>query len=123
MGFGFTFVAFQTSFLKIESIKNNFKSSRTYRNLYKFVYEESVLPQSEEEVANTVKQECQEPNGTTITAIFPNNFPNEIIEKSLLATFRIAQSPDVFEAVLRTRSVVGMLDPIFDPQKQSFQFA
>jgi archaellum component FlaF (FlaF/FlaG flagellin family) len=122
MGFGFTFVAFQSSFLKIESIKDNLKSSRTYHDLYKFVYEESVLPQSEEENSEITKQECEQPNSTIITVIFPQKFPNEMIEQSLLATFRIAQSPDVFEAVLRTRSVVGMLDPIFDPNKQNFQF-
>jgi hypothetical protein len=122
MGFGFTFVAFQSSFLKIESIKNNLKSSRTYHDLYKFVYEESVLPQSEEENSEMTKQECKQPNSTTITVIFPQEFPDGVIEESLLATFRIAQSPEVFEAVLRTRSIVGMLDPIFDPNKQNFQF-
>jgi hypothetical protein len=122
MGFGFTFVAFQSSFLKIESIKNNLKSSRTYHDLYKFVYEESVLPQSEEENSEMTKQECKQPNSTTITVIFPQEFPDGVIEESLIATFRIAQSPEVFEAVLRTRSIVGMLDPIFDPNKQNFQF-
>ncbi|MGB3759956.1 MAG: ATP-binding protein [Rivularia sp. (in: cyanobacteria)] len=37
MGFGFTFIAFQTEYLKIESIRNGRKASRTYKDLYKFV--------------------------------------------------------------------------------------
>lgn len=35
MGYGFTFVAFQSSFLKIESVKDGLKASRTYRGLHK----------------------------------------------------------------------------------------
>lgn len=49
MGYGFTFVAFQSEYLQVESIKNRKKASRTYRNLYKFVYSASDIPNSEEE--------------------------------------------------------------------------
>ena len=46
MGFGFTFVAFQTNYLRIESIRNNKRASRTYENLYKFVYDNGEIPNS-----------------------------------------------------------------------------
>ena len=113
MGYGFTFVAFQSDYLKIESIKNGIKASRTYRNLYKFVYSGSDIPNSEEEEAGYTAQQSSEPNGTKITVCFPKQFPDEVVEEAIAATFRIAQSDDTIRSVLRTRSIVGMLDPIF----------
>ncbi|WP_287075782.1 MULTISPECIES: ATP-binding protein [unclassified Microcystis] len=55
MGYGFTFVAFQSNLLKIESIKDGIKASRTYRDLYHFIYSKSELPNSEEE---EIGQKC-----------------------------------------------------------------
>ncbi|MBD2045011.1 ATP-binding protein [Coleofasciculus sp. FACHB-64] len=114
MGYGFTFVAFQSDYLKIESIKNEIKASRTYRNLYKFVYSGSDIPNSEEEEAGYTAQQTSEPNSTKITVSFPKQFPNEVVEEALAATFRIAQSDDTIRSVLRTRSIVGMLEPVFN---------
>ena len=121
MGYGFTFVAFQSDYLKIESIKNGTKASRTYRNLYKFVYSGSDIPNSEEEEAGYTAQQTSELNGTKITVGFPKEFPDEVVEEAIAATFRIAQSDDTIRSVLRTRSIVGMLEPIFN-NSGCFQF-
>lgn len=123
MGYGFTFVAFQSDYLKIESIKNKLKSSRTYTNLYKFVYSCSDIPNSEEEESGYEAQKVSEENGTKITIQFPQNFnTEEVVEEALAATFRIAESAEMIIAVLRTRSIVGMLDPVFN-KSDCFEFS
>ncbi len=66
MGYGFTFVAFQSDYLKIESIKNGIKASRSYKNLYKFVYSSSDIPNSEEEETGYTAQKTSESNGTKL---------------------------------------------------------
>ncbi|MEH1971122.1 ATP-binding protein [Nostoc sp.] len=114
MGYGFTFVAFQSEYLQIESIKNRKKASRTYRNLYKFVYSGSDIPNSEEEGSGEQAQDVDGKNGTKITLKFPLRFPEEVVEESLAATFRIAKSDKTIIAVLRTQSIVGILDTVFN---------
>lgn len=114
MGYGFTFVAFQSEYLQIESIKNRKKASRTYKNLYKFVYSGSDIPNSEEEDSGEQAKDVDENNGTRITLKFPLKFPEEVVEESLAATFRIAKSDKTIIAVLRTQSIVGILDTVFN---------
>ena len=123
MGYGFTFVAFQSEYLQIESIKNRKKASRTYRDLYKFVYSGSDIPNSEEEDSAEQAQDVDEKNGTKITLKFPLKFPEEVVEESLAATFRIAKSDKTIIAVLRTQSIVGGGDsrinnPLYDPKEE-----
>jgi hypothetical protein len=114
MGYGFTFVAFQSEYLQIESIKNGKKASRTYGDLYKFVYSASDIPNSEEEESGYQAQDTGEKNGTKIIIKFPLQFPNEVVEESIAATFRIAKSDETIKAVLRTQSIVGILDTVFN---------
>ncbi|BBD62538.1 hypothetical protein NIES2109_53830 [Nostoc sp. HK-01] len=114
MGYGFTFVAFQSEYLQIESIKNRKKASRTYRDLYKFVYSGSDIPNSEEEDSGEQAKDVDEKNGTRISLKFPLKFPEEVVEESLAATFRIAKSDKTIIAVLRTQSIVGILDTVFN---------
>ena len=121
MGFGFTFVAFQTEYLKIESIRNGRKASRTYKDLYKFVYNQGEIPNSFKEENNKSAKEVVDESGTVITAVFPKQFPEETVEESLAAAFRIAASEETIKAVLRTKTIVGFLDPVFSG-KQSFDF-
>lgn len=121
MGYGFTFVAFQTEYLKIESIINNKKASRTYQNLYKFIYGNGEIPNSYEEENNILAQDINEESGTTITARFPKPFPEETVEENLAATFRIAASEETIKSALRTKTIVGFLDPVFS-QGNCFNF-
>ncbi len=121
MGFGFTFVAFQTEYLKIESIRNGRKASRTYKDLYRFVYNKGEIPNSFEEENNRFAKQVADENGTVITAVFPKEFPEETVEESLAAAFRIASSQETIKAVLRTKTIIGFLDPVFNG-KQSFDF-
>ncbi|WP_017658900.1 ATP-binding protein [Baaleninema simplex] len=114
MGYGFTFIAFQSSYLKIESIRKGKKASRTYENLYKFVFENGEIPNSLEEDRNIVSQDSQDESGTTVTIIFPKEFPNETVENSLTSAFRIATNHDAIKAVVRTQTVIGYLDPVFN---------
>ncbi|MEH2442783.1 ATP-binding protein [Nostoc sp.] len=113
MGYGFTFVAFQSEYLQIESIKNGKKASRTYRDLYKFVYSDFDIPNSEEENSGYQAQDVNEENTTKIIIKFPAKFPDEVVEESIAATFRIAKSDETIKAVLRTQSIVGILDTVF----------
>ncbi len=122
MGYGFTFVAFQSSFLKIETIKDGQKASRTYRDLYKFVYSKLEIPNSDEEENDQKAEKTVESNGTKITIIFPFNFPNCVVEEALAATFRIAKSDDTIKTILRTRSIIGLLDTVFG-LKDCFEFS
>lgn len=107
MGFGFTFVAFQSEFLKIESVKSGKKAIRTYRDLYKFVYSDTEIPNSEEEMNGSPAENSEELNGTIITIKFPREFPNYGVEQSIAATFRIASKENLIKAVLRTRFSSG----------------
>ncbi len=114
MGYGFTFIAFQSSYLRIESVRNGKKASRTYEDLYKFVFEDGEIPNSFEEEQNIMSQDSQDDSGTTVTIAFPTEFPNETVENSLASAFRIATNHDAMKAVVRTQTVIGYLDPVFN---------
>lgn len=122
MGFGFTFVSFQTEYLKIESVKDNFYSSRTYRDLYKFVFSSSALPNSEEEDALQLAKESDDDNWTKITLKFPAEFPEPAVEQSLLSAFSMAKNVNTFTTVLRTKTIVGILDKVFNHNAEMFVF-
>lgn len=118
MGFGLSFIAFQSEFLKIESTHNGFYSSRTYKNLYSFVFEKSNLPISLEEETNTTSpQKSNQKNGTKITIKFPFNFPDETIENNLNISFRFILNETLFEYILRTKTAVGIVDNLFSSKK------
>lgn len=114
MGFGFTFIAFQSALLRVESVFGGKKASRTYRDLYQFVFNNSDIPNSDEESSGIEAKDTTEETGTRIEVQFPDEFPNDAIEQSISACFRIATKASVFEAVLRTKTIVGCLDPIFN---------
>lgn len=123
MGFGFTFIAFQSSELKIESVKDGKYSSRTYSDLYKFVYNEGDLPNSYEEENNITHIDVPDrDNGTIITVKFPSDFPNESIEQTLQSAFNLCSNSSIFEAVIRTKTVVGNLEKVFDDNVKLFNF-
>ena len=121
MGFGFTFVAFQSSSLKIESAHNGYLASRTYHDLYKFAFEEGEIPNSLEEETAILSQTTAKGNFTKIEVKFPLEFPDNTVEQALIANFRIAKSQLLMESVLRTRTSVGCLDPIFG-ERENFNF-
>lgn len=123
MGFGFTFVSFQTMYLKIESVKDNFYSSRTYNDLYKFVFSSGGLPNSEEEVNAILPKESNDENWTKITLCFPFDFPEPAVEQTLLSAFSMAKNLDTFTTVLRTKTIVGILDKVFDKDAKMFNFS
>ncbi len=79
MGFGFSFIAFQTESLKIESTNSQKKASRTYLDLYKFIYGDGEIPNSYEEENNIEGLSVTEDSQTTITVRFPQNFPEETV--------------------------------------------
>lgn len=121
MGFGLTFIAFQSSYIKIESIRNGYKSSRTYEDLYKFIYEQAPLNPSLEEKNGISPYKVEEKNGTTITIQFPKIFPEESNEANLKTTFDYTLNPRLFSSILRTRTAVGLLETIFSNIK-NFEF-
>jgi hypothetical protein len=121
MGYGLTFVAFQTSFLRIESAHNGKKASRTYKDLYKFVFSGSDLPLSEEEKNNQSEEETGEESYTKITLVFPNPFPDETLEKNIQSAFYHVTSKEMLEYILRTKSAVGIVDKVFKEDTNLFK--
>jgi len=113
MGFGLTFVAFQTSVIKIESVHDGQRASRTYENLHRFVYAGDPLPQSKEEALALTGASTHETSWTRVTATFPACFPNPTLEEMLRRTFEQTDNGKAFSALLRTRTAVGLLDPVF----------
>ncbi|QHA36930.1 hypothetical protein D5E69_14650 [Rossellomorea marisflavi] len=120
MGYGFTFVSFQTEFIRIESVYKGKKASRTYFDLYKFVFEGADLPLSEEEKNGQNEEETLEECGTKITLRFPKKFPNETLEKNINSAFYHANSIEMLEYILRTKSAVGLVDSIFNEDTNLF---
>lgn len=114
MGFGFTFIAFQSEYLKIESIHDGLSGSRTYTDLYKYVFLSDELPNSEEENLNILPLPSTNNNGTTITLRFPKNFPNETIENTLNSAFEIVSNSILFEYILKTKTSIGIVDNLFE---------
>lgn len=121
MGFGLTFIAFQSSFIKIESTKEGVKSSRTYEDLYKFIYEGLTLNPSLEEGNDISPAPTNEKNGTIITIQFPKEFPETSNEANLKTTFDYSLNSRLFSTILRTRTAVGLLETIFSDLK-NFDF-
>lgn len=123
MGYGFTFVAFQTEFLKIESVHNGKKSTRTYRDLYKFIFDDKDLPSSQEETnGKVVGEETNEDSYTNITLIFPKCFPDETLENNIKLAFDYTKNTYLIDYILRTQSPVGLVDSLFDKDFQNFKF-
>lgn len=120
MGYGFTFVSFQTNYLKIESIHDGKKASRTYIDLYKFVFANDEIPLSEEETSNVNELDTTEESGTFITLRFPNTFPSETLEKNIASTFHHVKCRSMLEYILRTKSAFGLSDSLFYPGVKLF---
>ncbi|MBB1199020.1 ATP-binding protein [Enterobacteriaceae bacterium 89] len=123
MGFGFTFVSFQTNYLKIESVKDRVYSSRTYNNLFDFVFSSGPLPNSEEELNGKEGCFCDEDNWTKITLKFPAEFPEQTVEQSIFSAFEMAKNRETFITVLRTKTIIGILDKVFDNNSGMFLFS
>ncbi|MDD3597558.1 ATP-binding protein [Sulfuricurvum sp.] len=119
MGFGLSFVAFQSKKFVIESFVNGTYSKRTYHDLYKFIYtNENIALISEEEINQTnVPELSDHDNGTVITITFPDEIPNEAREDDLKMAFKYAEKPQLIETILKTRTSVGTLDFIFGSKK------
>ncbi|MFL0489238.1 ATP-binding protein [Bacillus sp. 179-I 2A5 NHS] len=117
MGFGLTFVAFQSCNLNITSVKDGIKASRTYKDLFASIYLEKDLPSSLEEQEGITPEPTTDENGTIITLQFPKQFPEEAVEKNLSLAFQYPKNSGLIEYILRTKSAVGLLDPIFEETK------
>lgn len=123
MGYGFTFVSFQTEFLKIESVIDGKKASRTYKDLYQFIFENRDLPLSEEEKSGEGREEnTDEESGTKIILRFPKEFPNDTLEKNISSSFHHVTSKEMLEYILRTKSAVGIVDKVFKEDMKLFDF-
>ncbi len=113
MGFGFTYVAFQSCYLKISSVNNKQRASRTYENLYRYVFDCEPIPNSREETEGIDGFSSEEENQTEIVVRFPSETGDEAVDVAISAAFEIAKNPDRFAAMLRTKTIVGSLDPLF----------
>jgi hypothetical protein len=122
MGYGLTFVAFQTNYLKIESVYENKKSTRTYNNLYKFIFNSTALPESEEEINNKSGQKVDEESYTIITLKFPSEFPDETLESNINLAFDFMKDEKTLEYILRRKSAIGITDSIFNDNLELFEF-
>lgn len=123
MGFGLTFVAFQTKKLIIESTHNKKLGKRTYTDLYKFIYESGDLPESEEEKNKSdLSKKTSSDNGTKITLLFPNNIKNLSRANDFDLAFKYAKNHEVFSSLLRTKTAIGFIDSIFNPKAKVFNF-
>jgi Histidine kinase-, DNA gyrase B-, and HSP90-like ATPase len=111
MGFGLTFVAFQSMYLRIESVHDGNESVRTYHDLYLYPFGVSLLPEADED--GGASQVVTKPNGTTITVAFPPRFPREDKERDLAQLFEYAKNGRLMDAALRTKTAVGNVDKIF----------
>ena len=121
MGYGFTFVAFQTKYLKIESVYEGVKDSRTFTDLYKFVFEENELPLAEEEIERKESELTEEESYTKITAEFPKEFPDVTLENNIENAFLLTKNERIIEYILRRKSAIGLVDDIFEDM-ELFEF-
>lgn len=121
MGFGFTYVAFQSCFLQISSAHNGLRASRTYKDLFKYVFDNKEIPNSEEENNGIEAIVTDDENQTEILVRFPTETGDEAVDISISAAFQIAKNPQRFAAMLRTKTIVGSLDPLFG-EKPPFTF-
>ena len=119
MGFGLTFVAFQSCFLQIDTIRNGQRSIRTYEDLYRYVFGQplSPLPEALEDGAAPVAIEAR--NGTKITVRFPLDFPVEHKEYDLAQAFNVATNDKLFPVALRSKTAIGNVDKLFGRQPEA----
>ncbi len=113
MGFGLTFVAFQSSYIKIESVYQGQKSSRSYRDLYTYVFKNGELPDAEE---NATPENVTDSHGTTIYIDFDSAYPRlpQAMQDDLDRVFSsYAENSKLFECILRTRTAVGNTECLF----------
>lgn len=120
MGYGLTFVAFQSSFINLESSyivaphKNQGKKSRrTYRNLYSYVFKKEELPDAEAKPA----PENTKVHGTKIEIHFPNDreaFSDRQLDIDTM--FSYANNLNLFEYLMRTKTAIGNTDKLFENQ-------
>jgi hypothetical protein len=116
MGFGLTFVAFQTLYLKIDSVKNGQRSIRTYVDLFRYVFGQPLSPLPEAAEDNTAPETVAAANGTTIVARFPLEFPMEHKEYDLAQAFSVATNEKLFAVALRSKTAIGNVDKLFGRQ-------
>lgn len=119
MGYGLTFVAFQSSFINLESSyidvdthKNQGKKSRrTYRNLYTYVFKKEELPDAE---AKPAPQDTKF-HGTKIEIQFPNDreaFHDRQLDIDTMLNY--ANNSNLFEYIMRTKTAIGNTDKLFN---------
>lgn len=121
MGYGLTYIAFQSSTLYVSSVKDGQRSTRTWHDLFRFVYDDQDLPSSLEERNGDAPQPTSDESGTIVRITFPAPFPDPVIEQSIHSGFMYANNPQLFHTLLRTRTAVGSLDPVFTASS-NFQF-
>lgn len=122
MGFGLTFVAFQSNYIKIESVNNKIYHSATYIDLYKVVFSDSDIPSSEEEKLFLQPIAKDEDTWTQIEIYFPEEIEDGSLNANLKLLFEFCKNKKLIEYILRTRSAVGLIDTIFE-EKSNFKFS
>ena len=113
MGYGLTFVAFQSSYIKIESTYQEQKSSRSYKDLYAYVFKNEALPDA---VENATPKNVKDSHGTTIYIDFDSAYPKlpQAMQDDLDKVFGYyVKNPKLFECILRTRTAVGNTECFF----------
>ena len=112
MGYGLTFVAFQSSYIKIESTYEKQPESRSYKDLYAYVFKNKALPDSDnKDISENVKGS----HGTTVYLNFDSAYRElpEARQEDLETLFSYAKDPKCFEYILRTRTAVGNTEYLF----------
>ena len=112
MGYGLTFVAFQSSYIKIESTYQERTESRSYKDLYAYVFKKKALPDFEKK---DTSENVKGSHGTTVYLDF-DSASRELPEarrEDLEKLFRYAKDPKCFEYILRTRTAVGNTEYLF----------
>ena len=112
MGYGLTFVAFQTSYMKIESTYQEQPESRSYKDLYAYVFnDEKLIDADKKDTSENLKGT----HGTTVSLNFDSAYCElpEARRKDLDKLFGYAKDPKCFEYILRTRTAVGNTEYLF----------
>jgi len=123
MGFGLTFVAFQTEYLEIASVHDEVESRISYKDLWKVAFLGEDIPDSEQEKSNTSHHSHKATeSGTTITLRFPKELPQDNAHENLRLCFSYASNHKLMTAILRTRSCIGSLNPFFNKDFKNFNF-
>ena len=120
MGYGFTFVAFQTEHLKIETKYQGKSCMKIYNDLYKVVFCDSDFPESVKNDSE-FKLESSFESGTRITLRFPKEFiTNEMCENNIEGAFSHAKHPVLLKYILKTKSALGLTDTVYEGEKELF---